>query len=147
MPSSPPITDPRSRHNIHVTARSDLHDVGPWSTDVLYAAVVAADRADGEQAAVLDYGRENIYVAGVDSLTYHPPETLGFESPPTLAVTDPQLYDPDEPALLASESVEISPEFDILIPAFDWEELSEEDLLPPVDKRPSESPTGSETPG
>lgn len=147
MSASPPITDPRSRHNIHVTDRSDLREVGEWSVDTLYEAVTAADAAAGDHAAVLDYGRSSIYVVGFEGMTYHPPEALGFESPPTLAVTTPRLFDPAGPQLVAHESVEIENEFDILIPAFDWEDLSAEDVLPPVERRRSESPTDTGTPG
>ena len=145
--TSPPITDPRSRHNIHVTARSDLRDVGEWSAETLFQAVTAADAADGEHAVVLDYDRTNLYVVEFEGLTYHPPAALGFESPPTLTVTAPQLFDPDGPQLHAHESVEVTATFDILVPAFDWEDLSEADLLPPVERRPSGAPTDTGTPG
>ncbi len=142
--TSPDITDPQSRHNIHVTARSDLCDVGEWSVETLYQAVKAADAGD-DHAAVLDYDRSQIYIAATDDLTYHPPEALGFESPPTLEITSPKQFLPEKPKLVAHEPVTIAPEFDILIPAFDWDELSEDDILPPTQRRPSDSPTGTGT--
>lgn len=39
----------------------------------------------------------------------------------------------------------VSPTFDILIPAFDWNDLDEQDVLPPIDRRGSRSPTGTGT--
>ena len=47
-----------------------------------------------------------------------------------------------------SEQVIVTPRFDLLVPAFDWEELSEDEMLPPVERDPSptESGVGSGTP-
>lgn len=41
----------------------------------------------------------------------------------------------------------VTPEFDVLVPAFDWDEQSEDDVLPPVERRESPAGTGSETSG
>ncbi len=141
-----PITHPRSRHNIHVTARSDLRPVGDWSVETLYQAVKAAAAGDGH-TVVLDYDRSKLYIAAAEELTYQPPEALGFESPPALDVAAPQLFDPDGPTLRSHASVRVGPEFDLLIPAFDWDELTEDDILPPTDRRPTRSPSGTGTPG
>lgn len=144
------LTAPRSRHNLHVTGPEDLRDVAGWSRETLYAAVEYADDG-GDRVVVLDYGREALYVAAAGDLTYRPPRALGFGAPPALEVDDPLLYDPEAPADRRTEPtdpVTVSPEFDILVPAFDWEELDEEPL-PPVDSRLSGSPTrsGTGTPG
>lgn len=82
--------------------------------------------------------------AGAD-LTYEPPRGLGLAAPPALRVAEPHRIDPDREATNPIEPVVVSPEFDVLIPAFDWEALSNDDILPPVERRPSETPAGSGT--
>ena len=143
------ITAPRSRHSLHVTAREDLREVAGWSRDTLYGAVTHADSED--RVVVLDYGREALYIADGADLSYHPPRALGLGAPPALGVEDPLLYDPDAPESRRTEphrSVRVSPEFDVLVPAFDREE-TEEDPLPPVDSRPTGSASrfGAGSPG
>jgi hypothetical protein len=139
------VTDPMSRHNLHVTAESDLVDIGPWTREQLYAAV---ERADDEQGVVvLDYGREALYLADRDSLSYLPPTALGFGDQPGLGVEEPQQYDPETGRLNRArvESVTVAPAFDILIPAFDWTEPDEHWEPPEIEYReqPSNSPSGA----
>jgi hypothetical protein len=134
-----------SRHNLHVTAESDLVDIGPWSSEQLYAAV---ERADGEGClVVLDYGRERLSLVGHDDVRYLPPTALGFGDSPGVEVTRPRPYDPETGHLgrVRVESVTVAPTFDILVPAFDrsepdahWEppELAYQD-------QPSGSPSGA----
>lgn len=136
--------DPRSRHNIHVSAKDDLRDIPPWSQKTLYQAVRAAD-AQSEHVVVVDYGRSQLYVVATNNLSYDPPEALGLRTPPVLHVSDPTLFEPDGPKLVSYQSVTVSPEFDILVPAFDWDDLDEEELLPPVDRRPTRSPSSTGT--
>lgn len=141
------ITDARSRHNIHVTRRDDIEPVDPWSRDTLYAAVKRADKAAA--VVVLDYGREQLWLAAPDDLTYVPPAAVGrgFGTDPGLIVEEPRLFDPASGTLRRSRasSREITPEFDILIPAFDWEELDESVLPPEVNlhQQPTDSSTGT----
>jgi len=123
--------------------------VAGWSRDTLYEAVKFADGED--RVVVLDYGRERLYVADGADLAYHPPRALGLGAPPALEVAEPLLYDPDAPERRRTEpheSVRVSPEFDVLVPAFDWEDRGEEPL-PPVDSRPtgSASRLGTGSPG
>ena len=135
------VLDPCSRHNVHVSRPADLDGIGPWSAETLYAAV---RRADGEgRVVVLDYGRRELYLAAGDELTYEPPRGLGLAAPPALRVDEPHRVVPERQATAAVEPVVVSPEFDVLVPAFDWEELGDDDLFPPVDRRPSETPAGS----
>jgi len=137
------ILDPRSRHNVHVTRARDIDAIGPWSRETLYAAVRRAD--DEERVVALDYGRRELYLAAGSDLTYEPPQGLGLAVPPVLHVAEPHRIDPDRQATTAIDSVAVSPEFDVLVPAFDWEALGDDDTLPPVDHRPSETPAGSGT--
>lgn len=142
---SPTVTDPMSRHNLHVTQKSDLIDIGPWSRDQLYAAVERAD--DEDEAVVLDYGRTQLYLAGTDDLTYLPPAAFGFADDPGLRVDSPRAFDPDEKRVgrVRTQSITVSPEFDILIPAFDWTEPDDQWEPPEFDYQdsPSESPSGA----
>ncbi len=135
------VLDPRSRHNVHVTRAADLDAVGPWSAETLYAAVRRADSE--ERVVVLDYGRRELYLAAGGELAYEPPQRLGLAAPPALHVAEPYRLDPDRQTATAIDPVSVSPEFDILVPAFDWQELSDDDVLPPVDRRPSQTPAGS----
>ena len=137
------LLDPRSRHNIHVTSRSDLRDIHEWSQDTLYQAVSAADTEDN--IVVLDYGRTNIYLVGEEELEYQPPEILGVRTPPALRISSSRQFDPEGPKIVPNQSVVVSPEFDILVPAFDWDGLDEEDILPPTDRTPSSTSTGAGT--
>ncbi|MFC7325079.1 hypothetical protein ACFQMF_10875 [Halorubrum rutilum] len=137
------ILDPRSRHNIHVTRAADLDAVGPWSGETLVAAV---RRADGEErVVVIDYGRHELYLAAGTELTYEPPQRLGLAAPPELYVAEPHRIDLDHQTTTAIEPVVVSPKFDILVPAFDWEELSDDDMLPPTNRQPSGTSVGSGT--
>ena len=137
------VLDPRSRHNVHVTRAADLDAIGPWSGETLYTAVRRAD--DEERVVVLDYGRRELYLAAGTDLTYEPPRGLGLAAPPTLHVAEPHRIGPDRQTSTAIDPVVVSPEFDVLVPAFDWEALGDDDVLPPVDRQPSETPAGSGT--
>jgi hypothetical protein len=134
-----------SQHNLHVTAESDLVDIGPWSSEQLYAAVERAD--DEDSLVVLDYGREQLYLADHDSVGYLPPTALGFGDSPGLAVTEPRRYDPESGRVgrVRVESVTVAPEFDILVPAFDWSEPDEHWEPPELEyqDQPSGSPSGA----
>jgi hypothetical protein len=139
------VTDPMSRHNLHVIAESALVDIGPWAADQLHAAV---ERADDEDAVViLDYGREVLYLVDSDNVAYVPPTALGFGDEPGLEVEEPRPYDPDTDTLgrVRVESATVAPEFDILIPAFDWSEPDEYWEPPEFEYRdqPSGSPSGA----
>ncbi len=138
------VTAPASRHSLRVGGRSDLEAVSDWSADTLYAAVRRADEAD-DGAVVLDHGRASLYVAPRTGLRYESPGGLGLWSPPALHVADPRLFDPEGGETTPTDPVSVSPEFDVLVPAFDREELTEGDLLPPTTRRPSESPSGAGT--
>lgn len=139
------VLDPRSRHNLHVTGPGDLQDVriGEWSGETLFAAVKRADEADS--VVVLDHGRTALYLADGADLAYDPPRVLGLTAPPALHVAGADRYDPGTDRTEPVGTVTVSPEFDVLIPAFDWEEMDEDDVLPPVDRVPSRSPTGTGT--
>lgn len=144
------VTDPRSRHNIHVTAKEDLRGVGEWSRETLYQSVRFADRnSDRDFVVVLDYQRPAMYLTPGTALRYEPPRVLGVAAPPALHVRDPHRYDPDGPTATSVHPVTVSPKFDILVPAFEWNDLDEQDVIPPIDRRSSRSPTGtgSGTPG
>jgi len=145
MTDSTDVTDPRSRHNLHVTERADLTDIGPWSADQLYRAVERADTEDS--VVVLDYGREQLYLVDRDSVAYLPPAALGFAEEPGLQVTDPRRYNPDGDTLVRGRraSVTVTPEFDILVPAFDWEEPDEYWEPPELvsTERSTDSPSGA----
>lgn len=136
------VTAPMSRHNLHVTGESDLIDIGPWSSEQLYAAV---ERADSEgELVVLDYGRERLYLAGSERVGYVPPTALGFGEASGVRVEEPRTYDPegDELARSRLDSVFVSPEFDILVPAFNRTELDETWEPPEFEHRDSPSETG-----
>ncbi len=133
------VTAPRSRHNRHVTREEDLEPVGSWSCEQLSAAVRRAD-AEG-RVVVLDYGRERLYLADATGLTYVPPRGLGLAADPALRVSDPAVFDPETGAVELIASVTVAPEFDILVPAFDWEE-TDDSWEPPRPRRRSSS-TGS----
>lgn len=139
------VTAPRSRHNLHVTERADLVGIGPWSAEQLYAAVQRAEDETG--VVVLDYRREQLYLVGHDDVTYLPPSALGFGDEPGLRVEDPQRYDPDNDSIarVRLESVTVTPEFDILVPAFDWEEPDEYWEPPELTshERSSDRPSGA----
>lgn len=141
------VLDPRSRHNRHVTARDDIDAVPPWSVEELYRAVVAADRQADDVVVILDYSRSNLYLVVSSAIEYEPPAMLGIGSPPVLQVIDPLRFDPEANAAVPHVSVLVAPEFDILVPAFDWDEITDDDVLPPITIRPTESPTGTGTPG
>ena len=145
-PREPPrITDPESRHNLHVTREADLIAVGPWSRAELYAAVERADAAD--RVVVLDYGRERIYLVDESDVTYLSPKALGFADAPGVRLAEPQPYSPSDGTVgrIRAQTVVVSPEFDLLIPAFDWSEPDDEWEPPELDyrDRPAGSPTGA----
>jgi hypothetical protein len=139
------VTDPMSRHNLHVTDEGDLVDIGPWSSGQLYAAVERADEMDG--LVVLDHGRGQLYLVGHDDVRYLPPTALGFGDSPGLEVTEPRRYDPESGTLgrVRVESVTVAPAFDILVPAFDWTEPDEHWEPPELEyqEQPSGSPSGA----
>jgi len=144
-PDAADVTDPMSRHNLHVTRREDLIDIGPWSREQLWAAVGRADEEDG--IVVLDYGREQLYLVGRGDVTYLPPRVLGLADEPGLRVEEPRTYDPGEGAVgkVRVEAVTVAPAFDILVPAFDWTEPDDQWEPPERDyqERPSGSPSGA----
>lgn len=144
---SPAVTDPNSRHNLHVTQKSDLIDIGPWSQDQLYAAVQRVDSDDDAEAVVLDYGRERLYLAATDDLTYLPSKALWLRAEPGLRVDQPRGYVPEENRVERARvhSITVSPTFDILLPAFDWTEPDDDWEPPEFDYReqPSGSPSGA----
>jgi hypothetical protein len=139
------LLHPRSRHNIHVRDRTDIEAVGPWSREELYSAVERADSEDG--VVVLDYGREQLYLVDRDGLSFRPPDTLGIRDDPELAVADPAVFEPDSGTLRRPRATArvVSPEFDVLVPAFDWELVDEEfePLDPQYRERPSDTPSGA----
>lgn len=139
------LLHPRSRHNLHVRDRSDIEAVGPWNREDLYSAVERAEREDG--VVVLDYGREQLYLVGRDGVSFRPPDTLGLRDDPELVVTDPAVFDPEAGTVRRPRATArvVSPEFDVLVPAFDWEVVDEEfePLEPEYRERPSDTPTGA----
>lgn len=136
------VTEPTSRHNLHVTSEADLIDVGPWSRERLYAALERADE-DGD-VVVLDYGRERLYLAGEADLGYVPPTAFGLADAPGLRVGEPRVYDPDGTVHRSRVgSVLVSPEFDILVPAFDRTEPDDTWEPPEPEYRERASGTGS----
>ncbi len=135
------VTRPRSRHNRHITREADLEPVGSWSRDQLYEAVKRADTED--RLVVLDYGREQLYLARPTDLAYAPPRILGLAADPALRVSDPAVFDPETGAVGPAASVTVAPAFDILVPAFDWEGM--DDGWEPPRPRHRESPTGTPT--
>lgn len=137
------ILDPRSRHNIHVTHEDDLAAIGPWSSETLYMAVRRADNK--EWVVVLDYDRRELYLAASTDLTYEPPQGFGFTSVPALHVDEPHRIVHTQQQTTSIDPVIVSPEFDILVPAFDWQELSDDDVLPPIDHQSSGTPARSGT--
>ena len=122
------VTAPRSRHSVHVTDRGDLVGVGEWSRDALFRAVRAADERD--EVVVVDYGRSVLSLAERSALTYRPPRVLGIAAEPALHVASSTRYDPAGPETDPLGPRVVSPQFDLLVPAFDWTELTEADLPP-----------------
>jgi hypothetical protein len=142
-PTSDDVLDPRSRHNRHVTRPEDVEPVGGWPRETLYEAVRLADGEGG--VVVIDYGRSELYVADGSGLDYEPPRRLGFVAPPVLHVAAPRRFESRTGTTTPADPVSVSPRFDILVPAFDWEQLDEDDALPPVARRASRSATGAGT--
>ena len=135
------ITAPASRHNVHVTRQADLTDVRNWAEDELYTAV---ERADAEDAVVvIDYGRDLLYLADQADVTFVPPRRLGLSGAPGLRVRTPAVYDSETDAVSGLDVDErlVSPEFDILIPALDWETQDEDSI--PIEPEYRERPSGS----
>jgi len=73
------ITVPASRHNVRVMRRADLTGVRDWTQAELYAAV---ERADDENAVVIDYGRELLYLVDQADVTFVPPVGSGCRASP-----------------------------------------------------------------
>jgi hypothetical protein len=135
---------PESRHNYYVTSPADLQDVAGWSRGELYAAVEAAD--DGEDGCVVvDYGRDALYLAAGRRLSYRPPRLFGVGGEPALVVPEARQYDPESGEGEPLGEVVVSPTFDVLVPAFDWSALDEDDL-PPTVPWGSRSPASAGTP-
>ena len=135
------ITAPASRHNVHVTRRADLTDVRDWTQAELYAAV---ERADAEDAVVvIDYGRALLYLADRADVTFVPPRRLGLSGEPGLRVRTPTVYDPETDAVSRLDVDErlVAPEFDVLIPALNWESRDEDSI--PIEPEYRERPSGS----
>jgi hypothetical protein len=139
------VTAPMSRHNLHVTQKGDLIDIGPWSQTQLWAAVQRAD--DDGSIVVLDYGREQLYLVDTDDATYLPPTALGFADSPGLRVREPRTYDPERGTVSRArvDTRTVAPEFDILIPAFDWTEPDDQWEPPELEyrERPTDTPSGA----
>lgn len=138
------VTHPLSPHSVHVAGPEDLAGVAEWSCAELYATVEAADERD--RVVVVDYGRSRLYLAPEEDLEYTAPGALGGRKP-ALAVAAPLVATPGEPVgVEEGEDVTVSPEFDVLVPAFDLEEL--EEAPPPVEplRRPTSTGTGTGSP-
>ena len=138
------VTHPLSPHSVHVTGPEDLAGVAEWSRGELYATVEAADERD--RVVVVDYGRSRLYLASEEALEYTPPGALGGREP-ALDVAAPLVATPGESVTVAEGAdVTVSPEFDVLVPAFDLEEL--EEAPPPVEplRRPTSTGTGAGSP-
>jgi hypothetical protein len=135
------VTAPLSPHSVHVTETADVRPAGDWSRETLVAAVDTADAR--EAVVVLDYARETLYLADADDLEYESAGLAGTRGEPALAVESPRVLAADGRSVDGDrESVTVGPEFDVLVPAFDLEELEE---LPPAVGRQSERPTGAGT--
>ncbi|MFB6112082.1 MAG: hypothetical protein ABEJ35_06060 [Halobacteriaceae archaeon] len=143
------LTDPLSMRSIHVTGPDDLRSVGDWSIPALYATVEAADDRGG--VVVLDYDEAQLYLSEAVSVEEGPLGLLGHGG--TLAVREPVLAEPTadgsdvELTPLETTSLTVDPPWDVLVPAFDLEEL--DDQLPPIEtvSRPSPSGAGTWSPG
>jgi hypothetical protein len=121
--------------------RADLTDVRDWTQAELYAAV---ERADAEDAVVvIDYGRALLYLADQADVTFVPPRRLGLSGEPGLRVRTPAVYDPETDAVSGLDVDErlVAPEFDVLIPAFDWETQDEDSM--PIEPEYRERPSGA----
>lgn len=151
------VHDPLSLGSVHVTEETDLPAAGPWPSATLHAVVEEAAPLD--RIVVLDYARENIYVAVDASRSSHGLVPL---TEPVLTVEDPLLaiigdYQGDSSARTAvnggthaeitldqfRQTVEVTPPFDVLVPAFDRPDTQEPP--PPTDPGPTRQPTGHGT--
>ena len=135
------ITAPAFRHNVYVTRRAGLTDVRDWTQAELYAAV---ERADAEDAVVvIDYGRALLYLADRADVTFVPPRRLGLSGASGPGDRTPAVYDPETDAASGLDVDErlVSPEFDILIPALNWESRDEDSM--PIEPEYRERPSGS----
>jgi len=160
------VRDPLSLGSVHVTGESDLRAVGPWSRATLYAVVEEAAPLD--RVVVLDYGREHLYVAADATRRTDGPALL---TEPRLAVDDPLVAviegrrgDRDVPATRNARNarntadgdsppsvslrqfrpaIEVTPPFDVLVPAFDLP--ADREPPPPTDPGPTRQPTGRGT--
>lgn len=138
------VTAIGSRHVIYVTEPADLADVAGWPAETLFSVVEAADPLD--RLVVLDYGRERLYAAA--DVAFDRPTVFGLIEPGELTVEDPLLVDLADGIEFREHerTVTVAPEFDVLVPAFEWVD-EEVELLPPTDRRdrPSPSPHGTPT--
>lgn len=146
------VTHPLSPHSVHVTGPEDLAAVGDWSRAELYATVEAADERG--RVVVVDYGRDRLYLAAEEALEYRAPDPLGRREP-ALDVEEPLVATPDgdgeavavEPATdTDTVTVTVAPEFDVLVPAFDLEELEEDQIPVEPLRRPTSTGTGAGSP-
>lgn len=151
------VRDPLSLGSVHVTEQTELRAAGPWSSATLHAVVEEAAPLD--RLVVLDYGRENIYVAADASRSAHglvplTEPVLGVEEPLLALVGD---YHGDSSVQTVAnggtrseitlhqfrQAVEVTPPFDVLVPAFDLQETQEPP--PPTDPGATRQPTGHGT--
>lgn len=151
------VRDPLSLGSVHVTEETDLPAAGPWSSATLQAVVEEAAPLD--RIVVLDYAHENIYVAADASRSARGLVPL---TEPVLTVEDPLLAligDSRDDSSMQTvvnggahsaitlhqfrETVEVTPPFDVLVPAFDRPETQEPP--PPPDAGPTRQSTGHET--
>ncbi|AAG18732.1 hypothetical protein VNG_0105H [Halobacterium salinarum NRC-1] len=139
---------PSARHSYYVTEPGDVAGVPGWDRDVVYAAVRTADGID-DGCVVVAYDRHALYVATQSAVTYHPPGLLGVRRSPRLAVADAHEYRPDSAETVGVGAVTVEDTFDVLVPAFDWTTLTDDDVPPAVPRRrthaPSETGAGTRT--
>lgn len=141
------LTDPTSPRSVHVAGPDDLRAVGPWSGTALYATVEAADGLD--RVVAVDYDGERLLLAGDVEVEGTPLSWL--RTPPALLVAAPVLAEPAPDGtevtttVLEADTIRVTPPWDVLVPAFDLEEMDEE--LPPVEtaRRPSSTGAGAGT--
>jgi hypothetical protein len=153
-PTDADLLDPRSRHNRHVRDRDDLAPAAGRSRDALYRAVAFVDDRGEDEVVVVDYGRASLYATPGTALSYDPPGLAGLGSAPTLYVREPAGIDLDGPDGPRATPVEgplaVSPAFEILVPAFDWEAVDADDGPPrPGRRAPARTGvgTGAGSPG
>ena len=104
---------------------------------------MAVERADDEDAVVVDYGRALLYLVDQANVTSVPPRRLKLSGEPGLRVQTPAVYDPETDVVSGLDVDErlVAPEFDVLILAFDWETQNEDSM--PTEPEYRERPSGS----